>query len=422
MNFAPRPENSFREFIDTYWNRCREHCPKLRVIAGKWTFEDLIPGLSDFDTRLVFDNGVTVPEWISMSIEVGNVHTQLAQEQPRWARLLEHLPGLNLTHAEITDPLMYYPEFKQWTYYEGDTEVLKSLQGYLQSKPWTRRDEIFYLKKFSTYYGPYQRGIDPPINIGDWENKYPLHSRYMHYFTPPVQAAVSLVTRAGIPGKFEALRRARELFPHSEVIDSILDAVAAHYEIPQDVDDPRLSAIEESLHDYLRDVYAALTPYVSLIRVDPDDAPETLKAKVAAIPIDPEEAFYEGTKFCRFMKGRLVFYSTPIAWFDTSWLIRNELGRMVGNFYEKPLATFGYARFGEKLHPEVVLEKLEGSLLSTEICDGVRTFVRVAEAPVQEGEEKQRAREVAEVFEPLQWMIETLGDALRQPEEAKART
>ena len=134
-----------------------------------------------------------------MSVAVGDVHTRLAREAPRWARILEHLPGLNLTRNEMTSPVTYYPEFQQWTYYKGDGQVLGSIRTCLARKRWASRDEAFHLKKFSMYYGPYIRGIDPPVNLGKWENKYPLHSRFMHYFSPPVQSAVSIVRTRGVP-------------------------------------------------------------------------------------------------------------------------------------------------------------------------------------------------------------------------------
>ena len=51
------------------------------------------------------------------------------------------------------------------------------------------------------------------MNIGRFENKYPLHSRFMHYFTPAVQSALSLVERRGVRGKLDALRAAKNVFP-----------------------------------------------------------------------------------------------------------------------------------------------------------------------------------------------------------------
>ena len=58
MIFAPAPPNEFREFIQLYYERCRQVCPKLIAAAGKWEFEDLIPGLSDFDTRFIFSDAM----------------------------------------------------------------------------------------------------------------------------------------------------------------------------------------------------------------------------------------------------------------------------------------------------------------------------------------------------------------------------
>jgi len=414
LRFEPKPHNDFPEFIDTYFQRCRQVCPKLRAIAGKWTFEDLIPGLSDFDTRFIFTDDTTVQDWAEMSIAVGKVHTDLAKECPQWARILEHLPGLNLTRAEIIEPVFYYPEFQQWTYYKGDEQILESIRSYLAGRVWTRRDEIFHLKKFSTYYGPYLRGIDPAVNLGKWENKYPLHSRFMHYFTPPIQSAMSIVRRQGVCGKFDTLRGAREFFDNPEVIDMAIDAVERHYEIDEYYQEPKLTEIERMLEKYLRDVYAALAEYVTLIEVDATDTADELRAKVAAIPIDPAEQFYEGVKFSRFMKGRLLFYSTPISWFDTVHLIHVELGRILPNFYEKPLKTYGLVRFKEELTPGAVLDRLKGDILSAEVCDSVKEFARIVSRPVPEGQEKKRAREAAELFEPVQLMVETLGEDLHK--------
>ena len=51
MKFAPRPENDFADYIRTYYEACRYRCDKIEAIAGKWMFRDLLPGMSDFDTR-----------------------------------------------------------------------------------------------------------------------------------------------------------------------------------------------------------------------------------------------------------------------------------------------------------------------------------------------------------------------------------
>jgi hypothetical protein len=422
VRFEPKPPNDFRQFIDTYFERCRAVCSKLVAIAGKWTSADLIPGLSDFDTRFIFADDTTIEEWIDMSIAVGKVHTHLAKEFPHWARILEHLPGLNLTWAEMIDPRTYYPEFRQWTYYRGDGEIIDSIQAHLTERPWGRRDELFHLKKFATYFGPYRRGIDPAVNIGKWENKYPLHSRFLHYFAPPVQSALSIIRRQGICGKLDALRCAGQVFPHPEVIELTLEAVDRHYEIPEYYQEPNLTEIERALATYLQDACGRLAGQVTLIDLGPGDTPEQLKRKIAAIAVDPRERFFEGAKFCRFMKGRLLFYAEEISWFDTTWLIHNELGRIVNNFYDQPLTTFALARFGEKVSAAQALDRLRGDILPAEICDGVNRFVHVSQAPLPNGQEKNRARQVADVFEPVQIMLETLGAELNRIEVDEHQT
>jgi hypothetical protein len=420
--FEPKPANDFRLFIETYFERCQAACPKLAAIAGKWTFEDLVPGLSDFDTRFIFTDDVTVEEWIRMSSAVGRVHTSLAKEAPRWARILEHLPGLNLTRAEMLDPRTYYPEYQQWSYYLGDDDTLAAIEAYLAHKPWGRRDEFFHLRKFAAFFGPYLRGIDPPINIGRWENKYPLHSRFMHYFTPAVQSALSIVGRKGWRGKLAALREAKSVFPHPEVIDLIFEAVDRHYEIPAYYEEPRLTEIERRLEGYLHDASAGLAGHVSLIEIDPAGTPADLKQKIASVAVDPGERFFEGAKFSRFMKGRLLFYAENILWFDSAWLIRNELGRIVNNFYHQPLKAFSLARFGEDLPPERALERLSGNILPPEVCAGVLEFVRTAQSPLAPGSEKALARRVAAVFDPVLVMLETLGAALAPRNPGDFRT
>ncbi|MFH1616669.1 MAG: hypothetical protein ABIG61_16495 [Planctomycetota bacterium] len=414
MRFEPKPDNDFEQFIDTYFQRCRQVCPKLRAIAGKWTFEDLIPGMSDFDTRLIFTDDVTIEQWAQMSLDVGKVHTQLATEFPQWARKLEHLPGLNLMCAEMIDPVFYYPEFQQWTFYKGDEQILGTISNYLAKKPWGRRDELFHLKKFAAYYGPYLRWIDPPVNMGKWENKYPLHSRFMHYFTPPVQSAVSIIRKKGIPGKLDALRQAKELFPNPDVIDMILESLEMHYENRNYYIEPKLTEIEKSLEEYLHNIWIEFSNHVTLTKPDRQDSPADVKAKISTIPVDPAEQFYEGIKFSRFMKGRLLFYATQIDWFDSSHLIHVELGRMVQNFYEKPLKTFGLVKFGKDITTDEVLGKLSPDIVPRDIIDGVRRFTSTAKQPVIDGAEKAFAKKIAGVIEPINTMNELLGQHLKE--------
>jgi hypothetical protein len=273
---------------------------------------------------------------------------------------------------------------------------------------------LYHLRRVAAYIGPYQRGIDPAINVGPCESKYPLHSRFMHYFSPPVQAMASLAAGRTIRGKFESLGLARDLLPRPQVIDMVLDSVACHYEQPESYREPRLSEIERALAGYLVEAWASLAGRTTLVQPEAGHGPDDVRRKVAAVAADPAAAFFEGVKYARFMKGRLLFYADDITWFDSIWLIRNELGRIAANFCLKPLQTYGRVRFGVALPWEQVLDRLHGGLLLANECAAMREFARVAGGLVADGGEKQRAREVAAVFEPVVATLEKLGADLLQ--------
>lgn len=407
-----------------YHQRCLALVPNIRAVAAKWTFEDLIPGLSDFDTRFILDDGMATADWSAMSLAVGQVHTQMAHEFPRWARNLEHLPGLNLTVSEVTDPRLFYPEFQQWTLYEGDPRKVEVIESYLNAHVWSPADELYHLKKFATFCGPYQRGIDPPVNLGPWESKYPLHSRFMHYFAPPVQAAVSLVQRRNVRGKFEALRLARVLFPNPHVIDLLLDVVLArHYEVPELYEEPCLGELERALEGYLADAWASLEPHLTLVKPAHSDSRGDIRRKVATLPVDPVQTFFEGVKFSRLMKGRLLFYAQDILWFDSAWLVRNELGRIAANFHDKPLSIYGRVRFGRTMTPAEVLDAIRSDVITSEEADGMSRFAEVARRPTPPGQEKAHARAVADVYDHVLAVIEKLSaDLMARIPEARCGT
>ncbi len=408
MKFAPRPANEFRDFYQTYFEQCRECFDKIEAIGAKWTFEDLIPGLSDFDTRLICADGMTAEDWNEMSLAVGKVHTALARETPRWARILEHLPGLNLTWTELIDPVTYYPESNQWTFYLGPRDKLNSATQALRSLEWTARDEYFHLKKFSIYYGPYQRGIDPPINLGDYENKYSLHSRIWHYLVTPLQSALSILERRNIAGKMETLRHARERLENAALIDRAIEIVEAHYELPELLRDPGMMEFERELEAYLRMAYRTILPRLTLIEGSPDDSPAELRERLKAISVDPIQQFFEGVKFCRLMKGRLLFYAEEILWFDSEPCLRIDIGRMRANFFEQPLKICGELWFGQRLEPEEVAARLRGELWCDEEYDAVIELARIIERPDMSRSLRPLARRVADVFGPFLAAMERL--------------
>lgn len=477
--FAPCPGNPFHLHVREYFDRCREACPQIEAITGKWDFEDLIPGLSDFDARFIFSNDTTALEWPEISRAVGRVHTAICREHPGRARILEHLPGINLTWSELLDPLFYYPEFHQWTTYyiseefppsapvpcpawastssttrppshlvngeEGKTgqhnvrgekglsltpageKVARStgkgvggadkaarFERFLAERPWDDADELYTVKRFATYFTPYDRAIDPPINLHEFESKYPLHSRFMHYFCPPVQSLVSLKLKRMVRGKLEAFRLARELFPNPEIIDLTFDVISRHYETPELYEEPRLSELEDTLYRYLIKAFRETCPDITVIGAAPDDTFRELREKLGRFNKNILEMFFDGTKFCRLMMGRILFYAEEIPHFDSAWLIGHELRRDRKMFFESTFSTFALIAWGEEMTPEASLERCRGEFLNDSEIRDIRGYADIFAKKYETAKIKAFAVEVADTMAPFQVVMEKLGTVGRR--------
>lgn len=413
MKFASAPPNDFREFIRTYYERCRERVPEIEGNAGKWTFEDLVPGLSDFDTRFFVNDSMTAEDWCRMSMEVGRVHLELARERKEWARNLEHLPGVNLKWEELFDPRQFFTEFCQWTFYHGGESNLNAARSYASNREWTDSDAAYHWKKIAIYYGPYNRTIDRPINLGPYENKYSLHSRLMHYMAPPVHSAVCLMERKTEPGKREAFRRARRLFPEPETIDLALDLIDRHYEEPRYLTEPGVTELDALLDRHLTEVVNVLLDHYPL--ECPRNATVS-QVKQATRALGGGVTFaqmFENVKFARLMKGRLWFYGQEVLWFDSPWLIRNELNRIRANFLETPVRLFVKLVHGQDVAADRALEIVAGEVFDARQIDACRVFARVARPECPDGELKRRALEIADIFDPFFCAMEHLVTAAR---------
>jgi hypothetical protein len=414
VSFPPAPPNIFQPHIREYFEGTRVECGLVEAIGGKWNFEDLIPGLSDFDARFIFSDRTSPEDWVTISRAMGKVHTAMCWQYPERARILEHLAGINLTWEEMSDPLFYYPEFRQWTIYHGPDAKMTALEQYLETRAWTEDDEIFSLKKFLTYYTPYDRGIDPAINLGIFESKYPLHSRFMHYFAPPVQAAVSIVERRMVRGKMESLRLARELFPEPAVIDMVMNSIDRHYEIPEFYGEPGFSRIEERLYEYLHRVYGEILPLITVVPADPHDTPSILSGKLSGVKGAVLGRFFDAVKFARQIGGRLLFYSEEIPHFDSIPLIHNDLNRIRKMFYENAFRLFGRIVWAEDITPEEALRRCRGRFLSAPEIDAVRAYAEIFSRKNDFSSIRDFSRAVAEAVFPFQVVLEKLGHLARK--------
>lgn len=415
-SFEPKPENDFMEFIERYYKECRSQSEGIEAIAGKWTFEDIIPGLSDFDTRFICSNDMDVDDWCKMSTAVGKVHLDFCRRFPKWVRLLEHLPGMNLTWNEIRDEYTYYPEYKQWTfYYTSNPALLDRTRKILKKRPWDKKDEYFHLKKFATYYGPYDRNRDPGVNLGRLRNKYLMHSRIMHYFCPPVQSAMSIILKRNIAGKKEAFRLASNVFSKSTIFGQAIDIVNKHYEIPELYIEPVLSEFEDKLFSMIKTIGERLKDEITLIPKNEKENIYEWKQYIEQILISPQLKIFDNSKFSRLMKGRLEFYAKAPGYFENIWLIRNELGRLGEMFYRIPYRTFCKVILNEEIkNPDNIVKQLVPDILTQKEAEATLEFSRLLPGTWEKGTEVETALKVVEVFDDFFKGLNKINDYVRE--------
>lgn len=400
MHFAAKPENDFAQFIRAYYDECRFRFAGIQAIAGKWMFRDLIPGMSDFDTRFIVRDGMTAADWSRMSMAVGETHQALCLRYPCWARNLEHLPGVNLSWAELTTERTYYPEYQQWSFYHGEEPgKISGVLAHFAARPWDAKDEYFHLKKIALYYGRYNRAIDPAVNLGVHENKYPLHSRIMHYFVPPVHSALCLLHRRNIVGKIDALEMAVAAFPGLRCWEIIAEILHANYETPRWYAEPAVSDFDDALEEALAVVAARAGEAATLLPAAACGEVAAWKAALQETPVDPALVIFDNAKFSRLMKGRLWFYTHAPAHFAADWLIANELRRIGGNFFVVPFRTFWKLRAGETVDdPSTILDDLAGLLAPAEIA-ATREFHRLTRDYRGDGDDRAIALAIVDLFD-----------------------
>lgn len=395
----PEPENIFRQFIKMYYERCREKCSKIEAIAVKWNFEDLIPGMSDFDTRFLCSDDMSVEDWCDMSMAVGEVHLDMAREYTDQGRALIHLPGINLTWEEMLDDFTYYPEYKLWSFYHTEREDrVKQIEDTLKAKKWDSRDEYFHLNKFFTFYGPYNSDLDFPTNIGKYICKYPLHSRIMHYFAPPVQSGVSIILNRSVKGKKQSLREASKLFDHS-VFKECLEVVERHYEGPELYEKEYLDRLNRRLYSALNEILGAMKEKITVIPAKKKKSAEEIKDALKEVEVAPQMLVFSKSRFSRLMKGRLWYFAKAPSHIDKLFLIRNELNRIGENFYGIPYRAYWKVIKGEEIdNPDRIVPELVPQILTSHEAEATLKFSKLVYS-WQKGKEIETALEIVEIYD-----------------------
>ena len=295
------------------------------ALAAKWRKADLIPGLSDMDFRIICDDRTTVDDWVEIDRAMGPIHLEMVRAHPEWNRINEHPAGAGMTVAEVMDERFYNPEYAVWDLWWGRGEWFDDLKSYVGSRPFSRSDEHAHVSKFLAYYSPYIHGIDPAHNLGEFESKYPLHSRCWHYFAPPMLSAACVLAGRNFPGKLEGLGWLRDNGFIPEHVQAVLAQVEAHYQTPELESPQRLAAFEEFLFTAFEQIYQPMCEAVRYLDVASGATPEAMKAQLSGDQSEPVERFMESLRWARTRAGRYYFYANPPEHFSATHFMVAEL-------------------------------------------------------------------------------------------------
>jgi hypothetical protein len=278
------------------------------ALVAKWSKDDLVPGLSDLDFRVVCDESATPEDWVQIDWHVGRIHRQMVAEHPEWNRINEHTAGAGVALAELRDARLHHPEYAVWTVWWGRDDWARQLRSRTLTRPLSAIDEQYHLSRFLAYFSPYQHGIDPPINLAQFEPKYALHSRCWHYFAPPMLSAATLLARRHFRGKHEGLKWLVEHGHAAEQAAAVLAQVEAHYETPELSDPARLERYEQLLYTAFEQLLQPVCEAIELVKLPQGASWREIKDHLRSHHVDPLVELLELVRFSRIRAGRYYFY------------------------------------------------------------------------------------------------------------------
>lgn len=312
----------FESVSRTIGDGLRRRTPHLVALTAKWQKEDLVPGLSDLDFRVICGDETSGEDWVAVDRAVGEVHLEMVRTHPEWNRINEHTAGAGLTVAETMDQRFHNPEYAAWSVWWGEEGWYGRLERQILQRPFDVLDEHYHLSRFLGYYSPYIHGIDPPINLGRFEPKYALHSRCWHYFAPPMLSAASLLARRNLSGKRLGLGWLRSAGHVAAAVESVLHQVDSHYET-RELRDPRLlGEFEDFLFSAFAEMRGPVRESIRHLRLPDTSDPAALKESLSAMVSDPLSSLIENVRFVRIRAGRYHFYvnAPAISTSRNSWL------------------------------------------------------------------------------------------------------
>jgi len=98
-----RMQSDFQSVAQVIASGLAAFSPRVIALAAKWQRDDLVPGLSDLDFRLICADETSVEEWIEIDREIGRIHLKMVTEHPEWNRINEHTVGAAMRVSEVLD-------------------------------------------------------------------------------------------------------------------------------------------------------------------------------------------------------------------------------------------------------------------------------------------------------------------------------
>lgn len=402
--------NEFHRFAQKYFSGCKARFDALDALVAKWYFEDLIPGLSDFDSRIIVTDDVGPEEMIRLDRLIGEVHLELCREFPKWARILEHPPGICVTWSELYDPMLYQPETRTWSFYLGSRRKFREFEEYLSRIPWKPIDEYYHLNRFAYYFSPYQRGIDPAINLGIFEPEYAWHSRAMHYFVPAIQSGLSVIKGRAVRGKLESLRIWKDILPKETIFEEIMGMTSIQYALPNIDDENALAQFEKRLFEVLCKIKQLVFESVRFFPINPTDGIESLRSELKKFHPDPLVFIFNGVRFCRIRKGRYLFYLNAPEYFSTDWLIENEFIKWNRKVLIKAiLGAYGELKCGKSdAGLDEIIEAICPELIGKREAEIMRKIYKISFVGYQKGMERKLLKEIIPLWADYYLILEKI--------------
>ncbi len=370
-----------------YFQALQRQAEGLLGLVLRGPREDIVPGTSDIDMRLLCGEGV---DWVALDQAVALVHRQFLSRGPQYRPILEHPPGACHLLGECLDARLYLPEMRCWDLVCGDEASWRALCEHLERLPWSVRDEAHWLGVL--------RAAIAHLEEEQELSGLPRHrgpaALLLHWFLPALQAALSLSRAKPIRGRREALYLALEELPPSWA----LEEAKAAFEDPTRLDGPADEAELRALkQDCLRVLHSLW--------------PEGGRATRCAESGEAQEllALYQAVRFFRVRRSHYAVFLSQPQDEESDYLIRNELSTLKDLFLARPLSAYAAWRWGSlSEQPGSVLRRLGEEDFATAQLEAARRLLELACDDMGAEQARAALAEAAQLWEPFRELLEDL--------------